>query len=37
MGAQTAEANINAGHAAAGQIVSYFRKGDEQYRVNNKT
>ncbi|QRX64398.1 3-phosphoglycerate dehydrogenase [Dysgonomonadaceae bacterium zrk40] len=37
MGAQTTEANINAGLAAAGQIVSYFRKGDERFRVNNKS
>ena len=35
-GAQTTEANINAGLAAAGQIVSFFRNGDERFRVNNK-
>lgn len=34
MGAQTAEANINAGIAAAKQIVSYFATGDEKFRVN---
>ena len=34
MGAQTAEANINAGFAAAEQIVSYFEKGDEKFKVN---
>ncbi|MDZ7739837.1 MAG: 3-phosphoglycerate dehydrogenase [Bacteroidales bacterium] len=34
MGAQTAEANINAGLAAANQIVGFLEKGDETYRVN---
>jgi D-3-phosphoglycerate dehydrogenase / 2-oxoglutarate reductase len=34
MGAQTKEANMNAGIAAAKQIISYFRTGDEKYRVN---
>lgn len=34
MGAQTAEANINAGLAAAKQIVSYFKSGSEKFRVN---
>ncbi len=34
MGAQTAEANNNAGLAAANQIVSFFEKGDERFRVN---
>ena len=34
MGAQTAEANINAGIAAANQIVSYFKEGCEKFRVN---
>lgn len=34
MGAQTAEANINAGIAAAKQIVAYFATGDEKFRVN---
>lgn len=34
MGAQTAEANINAGIAAAQQIVGYFRDGNERFRVN---
>lgn len=34
MGAQTAEANINAGIAAACQIVAYFKEGSERFRVN---
>ncbi len=34
MGAQTAEANINAGIAAASQIVNFFEKGDRTYQVN---
>ncbi len=34
MGAQTEEANINAGAAAARQIVDYFTKGVEKYRLN---
>lgn len=34
MGAQTAEANINAGIAAARQIVSFFENGDDKFRVN---
>jgi D-3-phosphoglycerate dehydrogenase / 2-oxoglutarate reductase len=34
MGAQTAEANINAGLAAARQIVSFFEKGDTTFKVN---
>jgi D-3-phosphoglycerate dehydrogenase len=34
MGAQTAEANINAGIAAARQIVDYFKTGNEKFRVN---
>jgi D-3-phosphoglycerate dehydrogenase len=34
MGAQTEEANINAGTAAARQIVDYFTKGIEKYRLN---
>lgn len=34
MGAQTAEANINAGIAAAHQIVAYFATGDETFKVN---
>lgn len=33
-GAQTAEANINAGVAAAEQIVDFFEKGDVSYQVN---
>ncbi len=34
MGAQTKEANINAGVAAARQIVDYFKTGNETFRVN---
>jgi len=34
MGAQTAEANINAGLAAANQIVNFFEKGDTTFQVN---
>jgi D-3-phosphoglycerate dehydrogenase len=34
MGAQTAEANINAGIAAAKQIVGFFVKGDTTFKVN---
>lgn len=34
MGAQTAEANINAGIAAAKQIVNFFEKGDRTFQVN---
>lgn len=34
MGAQTAEANINAGIAAARQIVDFFQKGTQRFRVN---
>ena len=34
MAAQTAEANINAGLAAARQIVGYLLKGDRTYQVN---
>ena len=33
-GAQTSEANINAGLAAAQQVVDFFENGDEQFRVN---
>lgn len=33
-GAQTREANRNAGIAAAHQIVSFFRNGDDNFRVN---
>ena len=36
MGAQTAEANINAGVAAVTQIIDFFEKGDETFRVNKK-
>jgi len=36
MGAQTAEANINAGIAAAKQIVDFLKNGNEQFRVNAK-
>jgi D-3-phosphoglycerate dehydrogenase len=34
MGAQTAEANINAGIAAARQIVDFIQNGNERFRVN---
>ncbi|MDR0938601.1 MAG: 3-phosphoglycerate dehydrogenase [Mediterranea sp.] len=34
MGAQTAEANINAGIAAARQIVGFLRDGNEKFKVN---
>lgn len=34
MGAQTAEANINAGIAAANQIVDYLENGNESFRLN---
>ncbi len=34
MGAQTTEANTNAGIAAANQIVDYIKNGNEKFRVN---
>ncbi len=34
MGAQTSEANINAGIAAAKQIVGFLNNGNEQFKVN---
>lgn len=34
MGAQTEEANINAGVAAAKQIIAFFETGDKTYKVN---
>ncbi|MCX6255213.1 MAG: 3-phosphoglycerate dehydrogenase [Bacteroidia bacterium] len=34
MGAQTEEANVNAGVAAARQIVDYLKTGNEKYKVN---
>jgi D-3-phosphoglycerate dehydrogenase / 2-oxoglutarate reductase len=34
MGAQTEEANINAGVAAAHQIVDFFKTGNEKFRLN---
>jgi D-3-phosphoglycerate dehydrogenase / 2-oxoglutarate reductase len=34
MGAQTEEANINAGVAAARQITDFFKTGNERFRVN---
>lgn len=34
MGAQTAEANINAGVAAANQIVNFIENGDSTFKVN---
>lgn len=33
-GAETSEANVNAGVAAAEQIVAFFESGDQAYRVN---
>ena len=34
MGAETAEANMNAGLAAAHQIVSFFQTGSTRFQVN---
>lgn len=34
MGAQTAEANVNAGLAAVNQIIDFFETGNETFRVN---
>ena len=34
MGAQTEEANVNAGVAAARQIADYFKTGNEKFKVN---
>ena len=34
MGAQTEEANMNSGLAAAKQIVLYFKNGDHTYQLN---
>lgn len=34
MGAQTSEANVNAGLAAANQIVEFIKNGDKTYQVN---
>lgn len=34
MGAQTEEANTNAGVASAKQIIAFFEKGDKTYKVN---
>jgi len=34
MGAQTEEANVNAGIAAAKQIIAFFENGDKTYKVN---
>jgi D-3-phosphoglycerate dehydrogenase len=34
MGAQTGEANVNAGVAAAKQIIAFFEKGDTTFKVN---
>jgi D-3-phosphoglycerate dehydrogenase len=36
MGAETAEANINAGLAAASQIVRFFETGDKTFQVGIK-
>jgi D-3-phosphoglycerate dehydrogenase len=34
MGAQTSEANINAGVAGVNQIIAFFENGDETFKVN---
>ena len=34
MGAETAEANINAGLASANQIIKFFQTGDTTFQVN---
>jgi D-3-phosphoglycerate dehydrogenase len=34
MGAQTEEANFNAGVAAANQIIGFFERGEKQFVVN---
>lgn len=34
IGAQTSEANINAGLASANQIVAFFKSGDKKFQVN---
>ncbi|MDR0421178.1 MAG: 3-phosphoglycerate dehydrogenase [Prevotellaceae bacterium] len=34
IGAETAEANINAGLAAANQIVNFFKNGDKTFQIN---
>jgi len=34
MGAETSEANINAGLAAARQIVAFIKNGDKTFQVN---
>ena len=34
MGAQTIEANVNAGHAAAVQIINFLNNGDTTFKVN---
>ena len=36
MGAETAEANINAGLAAARQVVGYLKDGETRFQVNKK-
>lgn len=36
MGAETAEANINAGLAAARQVVGYLERGENRFQVNKK-
>lgn len=36
MGAETAEANVNAGLAAARQIVAFFKEGNTQFQVNKQ-
>ncbi|MEG1573196.1 MAG: 3-phosphoglycerate dehydrogenase, partial [Bacteroidales bacterium] len=34
MGAETAEANVNAGLASASQIVNFLKNGDKTFQVN---
>jgi D-3-phosphoglycerate dehydrogenase len=34
MGAETAEANVNAGLAAANQVVGFLKEGVDRFRVN---
>lgn len=34
MGAETAEANVNAGLAAANQVIGYIKNGDNKFQVN---
>ena len=34
MGAETSEANVNAGLASANQIIKFFATGDKTFQVN---